>query len=70
MATIKAHGGRVEFRPVRMEIPAPRKGRPGYRWVEGYQVVINGREMSPYMRKREARDFAAREIARLAGDAA
>lgn len=42
--------------PVRMEIGASRNGRPGYRWVEGYQLVTpEGDKLYPYFRKAEAR---------------
>lgn len=46
-----------------MEIGSPRKTRshgfqPSYRWVECYKVIDpQGREMQPYMRKREAVKF-------------
>jgi hypothetical protein len=48
--------------PRRLEVPAPRApgpgrpGRPGYRWVDGYQVVTpEGEALFPYMTKADAR---------------
>lgn len=44
--------------PVRMEIPAPRKGRPGYAWIDGYQIESpGGGLLYPYMRPRNATAF-------------
>lgn len=45
------------LRPVRMEIPAPCNGRPGYAWVEGFEVTAPNGPLAPYMRKREARAY-------------
>lgn len=44
--------------PVRIEVAAPRRGRPGYRWADGFKVVTPaGHELQPWMTKREARKF-------------
>lgn len=47
---------RVEVRywgPI--EVGAPRRGRPGYRWTNGYVVVVDGRELFPPAMLRDAR---------------
>jgi hypothetical protein len=36
----------------------PRNPKPGYRWVDGYSVVIDGIETQPWMTKREAHRLA------------
>lgn len=47
--------GTAKLRRVMMEVGT---GKPGYKWVEGYEVTQpNGRALQPYMRKREAKKF-------------
>lgn len=37
-----------------IEVPAPRNGKPGYRWAEGYSANSEtGGEMQPWMTRRE-----------------
>jgi hypothetical protein len=43
-----------------IEVPAPRRGRSGYRWVDGYSVWVNGQESQPWTQKREAISEARR----------
>lgn len=51
------------LRRTRIEVGAPRNGRPGYRWTTGYFVRIgDGSEMHPPALRREAY-----QIARKAG---
>jgi len=37
-----------------IEVVTLRKGRPCYRWVPGYVVVVNGRTWVPPLRRRDA----------------
>lgn len=50
----------VMLRPMRMEVSAPRRGRPGYRWTNGYLVIDpnTGNEIHPPARLNEARELA------------
>lgn len=50
---------KIEFEPTQFEVPSPRKGRPGYRWVEGVYVILDGKKIYPPMRIREAKAFVA-----------
>lgn len=44
--------------PVKMEVPRPSHGKPGYAWVDGFKVVTpEGSELQPYMRVNEAKRF-------------
>jgi hypothetical protein len=45
-----------ELRQVRIEVGAPRNGRPGYRWTAGYYVrnPLTGFEEAPPLRRAEA----------------
>jgi hypothetical protein len=44
--------------PVRIEVASPCRGRPGYRWADGFKVITPaGHEIQPWMTKREARAF-------------
>lgn len=47
-------------RGCRIEIPAPRNGRPGYRWVEGWTVRYSETRVSLPMRRNEALEELAR----------
>lgn len=45
----------VTLRRMPLEVPAPRRGRPGYRWAQGYVVRIDdGPEQFPPVLRREA----------------
>lgn len=46
----------------RIEIPAPRNGRPGYRWVQGWIVCYAEHRTSIPMRHKEARNEYARAV--------
>lgn len=50
----------VHCRPMRIELPAPRDGRPGYRWAQGYVMTdpTNGNEVYPPVRRHELYDLA------------
>jgi hypothetical protein len=37
-----------------MEVPSPKRGRPGYRNVDGYSVWVDGNQSQPWMQKRAA----------------
>jgi hypothetical protein len=51
------------LRRMPLEVPAPRNGRPGYRWAQGYVVQVgDGPEMFPPVLRREAY-----RVARAAG---
>lgn len=55
MSSRGARGLVATLRRVRIEVPAPRHGRPGYRWAQGYVVRIgNGPEMFPPVLRAEA----------------
>ncbi len=61
--------GRVAVRymgQIEVGTATPRKLRPGYRWTNGYSVVVDGREGAPWMRRREAMAMARQVAADLA----
>jgi hypothetical protein len=52
----------ARLRPVKLEVPCTRRGRPSFKWVHGYQVVTpEGAELLPYMRMMEAIRFCAKQ---------
>lgn len=52
---LKAMGyPRLERAPFQIEVGAPRRGRPGYRWVQGWIVKFNPQLESTAMRRNEA----------------
>ncbi len=57
----------ITFEPARFEVPTQRNGRPGYKWVDGLYVVVNGAKQYPPMRIREAKAFARAAIAKAEG---
>ncbi len=44
--------------PVQVEVVSNVRGKPRWRWVDGFKVVTpSGLEVLPHMRKREARRY-------------
>lgn len=48
---------KIFFEPTILEVPSLRRGRPGYKWVNGVYVVIDGVKLYPPMRIREAKNY-------------
>jgi hypothetical protein len=52
---LRTAAGVASLRAERIEVPAPRAGRPGYRWTNGYYVAVNGEfEAHPPVSRHEA----------------
>ena len=55
---MKSNTPEAKLFPVQIEVGALIRGRPAYRWVEGYKIINpQGHELQPYLRKREAVAF-------------
>ena len=54
----------ITYEPTRLEVPAPRDGRPSYKWVDGLYVVVNGNRLYPPLRAGEAKDLGQQILER------